>query len=354
MTTYYENDGTSSNDGLATGPLASLFKSKYDYDSLQYPSDLKSDEKNHYVVFQIYPVKSVTIEELEKLGAKIMGSETVTNGINYAKEVAQTGNFSAGVNKVVTDIKQGTEQGVAVVEGMVSENGGPIQVAKDAFGKFTEWFTGDKQTVANFIETRKEQVAATITLYMPDTLEFNQSADYPESNVMDALSSLGGKLSLLGKGAGSINSLLQNEASKVAINKLGYAFNPQQMLLFQGIPFREFPMSFTFTAESAREAAQIQRIIREFRKHAAPTIVNASAGFFFKPPSIFALSFWSNGKINENINKVTDCVLKSVDVNYAPNGWSAHKDGKPVQITMNLNFQETKLVDRNMIAVEGF
>jgi hypothetical protein len=109
-------------------------------------------------------------------------------------------------------------------------------------------------------------------------------------------------------------------------------------------------MSFTFTPRSAQEAAKVHEIIQTFRKHAAPTIINQAAGFFFKPPSIFNVRFWSNGVENKNINKILDSVIESVEVNYAPNGWSAHKDGAPVQVTMSLNFKEIILADRNKIA----
>jgi hypothetical protein len=316
--------------------LASLFKSKYNYNSLQYPSDLKSNEKNHYVVFQIYNVKSYGISDVKKLIASTLESAPVQAVAGYVQKTYDTA----------------TSQGLGAAINQVGIDGN-FNRDVAAFGnRISSTIMGNETTVTQFLENRKD-LASTVTLYMPDTLEFTQSAEYPETDVMTAAASLGGAAELIGKGASAINSIANNTAAKLALNKLGYAFNPQQMLLFQGIPFREFPMSFTFTAESAQEAAQIQRIIREFRMYAAPTVVTETAGFFFKPPGIFKLSFWSNGQINSNINQVTDCVLKSVDVNYAPNGWSAHKDGKPVQITMNLQFQETSLVDRTKIS-QGF
>jgi hypothetical protein len=139
---------------------------------------------------------------------------------------------------------------------------------------------------------------------------------------------------------------MDNSAAKLALNKMGYAFNPQSQVLFQGIHFRTFEMSFTFSPKSAREAQQVQKIIKLFRSYAAPTIVTGAAGFFYTPPGIFNLSFRKDGAINPNINKITDCVLENVTVNYAPNGWSSYKDGQPVQTTMDLSFKETVLVDR--------
>jgi hypothetical protein len=142
---------------------------------------------------------------------------------------------------------------------------------------------------------------------------------------------------------------MDNQAVKLALNKLGYAFNPQEQVLFQGINFRTFEMSFTFSPRSSHEASKVQQIVKLFRSYAAPTIVTGLAGFFYTPPGVFNLSFKKDGAINPNINKLTDCVLESVTVNYAPNGWSSHKDGQPTQMTMDLSFKETVLVDRAKI-----
>ena len=45
--------------------------------------------------------------------------------------------------------------------------------------------------------------------------------------------------------------------------------------------------------------------------------------------------------------------LKNVDVNYAPNGWSAYRDGAPVQTTLTLGFEEIVLIDRDKVE-QGF
>jgi hypothetical protein len=108
-------------------------------------------------------------------------------------------------------------------------------------------------------------------------------------------------------------------------------------------------MSFTFSPRSAHESSKVQQIVKLFRSYAAPTIVTGVAGFFYTPPGVFNLSFKKDGAENPNINKLTDCVLESVTVNYAPNGWSSHKDGQPTQMTMDLSFKETVLVDRAKI-----
>ena len=199
-------------------------------------------------------------------------------------------------------------------------------------------------TVAELMTVNKD-LKAIVSLYMPDSLSFQYVSNYGEVSIMDAASALPG----IGKIPGFIQSVMDNPAAKLALNKMGYAFNPQSQVLFQGIDFRTFEMSFTFSPKSAREAQQVQKIIKLFRSYAAPTIVTGAAGFFYTPPGVFNLSFRKDGAVNPNINKITDCVLENVTVNYAPNGWSSYKDGQPVQTTMDLTFKETVLVDRAKI-----
>ena len=69
--------------------------------------------------------------------------------------------------------------------------------------------------------------------------------------------------------------------------------------------------------------------------------------FIYSGCLIFDLDFLFNGLPNNNINKVAPSVITGLDINYAPNGFSTHSDGSPVQIQLTINFKETKLVDRS-------
>jgi len=139
----------------------------------------------------------------------------------------------------------------------------------------------------------------------------------------------------------------------LAMSAAGYVFNPQQQVLFEGIDFRPYEMTFTFTPSSPDETRNVNAIIKTLRYHAAPQI-GGVGGFFFIPPSVFNVSFRYNGKVNPNINLLKKSVLKSVNVNYAPNGWAAFEgNGAPVQTVVSLQFQEIVLVDKTQIN-QGF
>jgi hypothetical protein len=308
----------------ARGPLSSLFRPKYNYKDIQYPVDLNgnssnggSSTKGHAIRFDMYDVHTVTLNEAQKYLTKV-GKQAIA---------AAPGVIAAAPGAVKEIQKAANEVTLQSVEKSV----------KNAL-------TSEKTTLRDFLRTKKE-LKNTVSLYMPDTLNFSYGAEYGEVSVMGAAQSVPGLKTV----ATGIQSITENQLVKLALNKLGYAFNPQSQSLFQGIHFRTFNMSFTFTPRSAREAAKVKEIITLFRTYAAPTIQWQAAGFFYTPPGIFNLTFLKDGKENPNINKLQDSVLTTVDVNYAPIGWSAHQDGQPVQTTMDLSFQEIVLVDRALI-----
>jgi hypothetical protein len=308
-----------------TGPLKKLTVNKYDFIKLQYPADLHGRSKGgHRVQFDFFDAQSVGLPD-----------DVVNKVKNTAKDALATG--SKGVDAIETAFNSNN-----FAETLTKYVGNAAESATEAATKFR-----------GFIKNQKDYKTS-VSLYMPDTLVFNQAAEYGEISILGAATSVPG----IGAVASGIQSVLNNEALKLVLNKAGYAFNPQAQALFQGIHFRTFNMSFTFTPRSAQEAEQVKKIIKTFRTYAAPTILDASAGFFYKPPGIINVTFCneldsnlSEGTafLNQNILQLADCVLTSVDINYAPSGWSAHKDGHPIQTTMDLSFQEIELIDRQMI-----
>ena len=317
-----QSDAAKSASDFASGPLGSLFQSIYNYNSIQYPADLNSVGKGHAIVFEISQPKSKSIQDVIDYSVKTATETGTAIGAKVKELNAMTdAQAEAALTQLGTDVKNG-------VTSLLNGN---------AFGT----------TAAELMSVQKD-LKAVVSLYMPDSLSFQYVADYnEETTIMNAASSLPG---ILGKVPGFVQSVMDNPAAKLALNKMGYAFNPQSQVLFQGIDFRTFEMSFTFSPKSSREAEQVQKIIKLFRSYAAPTIVTGAAGFFYTPPGVFNLSFRKDGRVNPNINKLTDCVLQNVTVNYAPNGfWSSYKDGQPTQTTMDLSFKETVLVDRAKI-----
>jgi len=300
------------------GPLGKLFGNSNKFELLSYPRDLGSGQKNHVIQFCINEIQPTGYEQ----GKSYTLNDAFKGVKNSANEI-----YNAGKDNFV---------GKDFVEKGSNAAGAVIDQSKITFTQ------------------KKSQIVGAINLYMPDTLEFTNSASYNQTSLLEVAESVLTRIPGVKEVATPAFSAIQSNAAKLALSTQGLALNPQQQLMFDGIDFRSFQMSFTFTPFSKDEATMVKNIVKMFRTHAAPRIVSGSAGMLFIPPSTFNLEFKSNGKENENIGKVAECVIESIDVNYAPNGWSAHTDGAPIQTTMSISFKEIELIDREKIESKGY
>lgn len=297
-TTIYGGVPTDLVNDPTIGPAGKLYTPKFHAaDTLTYPLDVGREHRKHSVVFKVFEI------------------------LPFLESVANYGGNS-------------NWQGEADTETQLSALA--VKIKEEAARGLT------------FNSRTRDVAAATVALYMPDTLNFTNNAQYDNLSVAKALENT--TLPLVGRISKAITSTVGGEGLvRAGLNRLGYVFNPQQQLLFEGIDFRTFDFSFTFTPRSAREAAEIKQIVKVFRKHSLPTINDGAAGFFFTPPSIFEIQFLSGDKINTNLPLIKRCVVETVDVNFAPNGWAAHTDGAPVQTTMQLRVKEIILVDSKQV-----
>jgi hypothetical protein len=305
---------------IASGPLAKLYN-KSIFTNLQYPRDLQN--KPHSVKFTV-----ITPSNSSYQGE---ATSTVYNSI-----------FNAATGQRTNDV---TQKGI---------------------------FT---------ITNNRKKLDATITLYMPDTVNMTYGAAYQDDNlsdyklpfygqlVADTIGQLGtGKDIFSNISSGKLNSLLAFAKGTIVdslvpidvlLREQGLAINPQVQVLFKAVALRTFQFEFLFTPYSQEEAANVQEIIKAFKFHAAPEVGrptgpdNPGNAIFFVVPSTFEIEYQFNGKINENINRIGECVLESVTVDYATNGWVTFEDGSPVQTRMTLQFKEIEIVDKAKVD-EGF
>ena len=340
-------------DTTFVGPLSTLLQNPYAQQNLSYPRDLGSSQKAHSVVFRAFQIQPTDFKKLvntisEKTGeASTALYNGVTAGIDSAVEFAtlpadkQKAIIEAKSSEIITSTSNFLNQGVDAFGNKLTG------AAKSAGTAASDTISSVNSTRAtDYTKTPTGNANDTITLYMPDNAESNYGASYGKIGLLAAAASV----PVLGAIPNAIQGILGNEAVKVAMQTMGYVFNPQEQVMFEGIDFRTFNMSFTLTPHSREESTQIRNIIQTFRKNAAPRIASGGVGFFFVPPSIFEVTFMYNGAENPNINKLKRCVLTDVNVNYAPNGtWSTHDDGSPVQTSLTLSFKEIELVDRTAV-----
>ena len=295
--------GVSIPGAIVNGPLGALYQNKFGRTDLQYPRDLQSATRGHYVQFTISEIKPATFNQ-------------VTDKLLGAAKSAATG----------------------VVDAITS----PSEIL-NSFQKFRE----DPNSILKSVQFTQPELktVGTISLYIPETVNFTYAAQYDKLSLATAAQ----QTPIIGKAAKTVLGAINSGPAKLLLRGQGYAFNPQQQILFEGIDFRTYQMAFTFTPYSKQEAATVEKIIKLFKVHAAPRLATGSAGMFFVPPSIFTPKFFFNGQENKKINKITKSVIENIDVNYAPNGFTTQSDGAPTQIQLTINFKEIELLTRDRI-----
>lgn len=332
--------------GVLGGPLGSLYKTE-GLEFVKYPRDLESSARGHVVLFTISEYKESSLQENQN---KLKSTFNKTLG-EYKTEALEG---LPSVGQAISGAQQTATEAIDSAKSVASATGNYIkettvgQGAADALGVLYGAGQAGYETLQDFLPPEVKPKKR-IALYMPETMMFTHSLDYDTITLAGRdgiLSSLPG----IGKPLATAANILEgNAAARFALNKLGLVFNPQQQLLFKGIDFRTFQMSFTFTPYSRDEAETVKDIVKTFRAYSSPTIITQAAGMFFKPPAVFDISFNFNGAENPNIPKLKRCVVRNVEVNYAPNGWATHSDGAPVQSTMTVDFQEMVLIDKKAI-----
>lgn len=144
----------------------------------------------------------------------------------------------------------------------------------------------------------------------------------------------------------SITSNLDPKA--LAALGTGMSLNPFREQVFQNVETRSFNFDYKFLPRSAAEAATAQEIIKQFKFHMHPEL--SEGGLFYIYPSTFDIQYFFRGRENENINKISECVLTSMKVDYGPSGQMASfADGHPTEITMSLQFVELEVLTKERI-----
>ena len=359
---------------IAKGPLAALYGGK-GVQTLKYPSDLATDAtKNHYVQF--------SIKEVIPAGYSTTGPTTPGQSINLNGIAQATGAIGEAISNGIKSAASGSSETTQELIGRATEGVG------DGYKKIGEYIPTSLQ-----ISPTTTQAKAYISLYMPDTLMAQYSADWQEMSLgdmgtgistlrmIDQLATNAGQQGTftsgdLGKSLGNLASTDPAVTATVAnllgasgigsnlidakvigdviLKGQGYAINPQLQMIFRGVGFRSFQLSFMFTPKSLEESTEVNDIIKTFKYHFSPGFeagkTDSTQSMFLTSPSLFNVEFKIGQNENQYVPKYGDCVLTDIDVNYAPNGFAAHENGAPVQTTLNLTFKEIVIVDRDKIA----
>ena len=144
----------------------------------------------------------------------------------------------------------------------------------------------------------------------------------------------------------AINKLGQNiRPNSVLGRSTGMILNSNLELLFSGVSLRTFPFSINFSPRNSDESDMVISIIKALKSSMAAKKgagTSGQGGIFLRAPDVFQLRYIdSNGNDHPFLNRIKDCALTAMTVNYTNSGtYATYDDGTPVSIRMNLTFKE--------------
>ncbi len=340
---------------------------KYDYKSLQYPSDLGSERFPHYVMFFInVNTKSQYATKTTPAGE--------TNRSTIQRQF--TGKAQQDVKNLATQVAD-NKYIKPVVDAAKSAIGGSVLAA------------GTKALSGISLAKKTSRTNTAIMLYMPSTLQQSFKQSYAGVEATKALGALGvvsqlGGQAVEGYKNGGLDGLLKSmtgnkgamaelaskgtnalatfgvvgeDLSKLIMSGSGMALNPNEETLYQKPEFRSHQFTFDFFPRSMDEARNVRSIIRTFKAHGAPELSKTSTSRYFITPSEFEIEYSINDGVrpaDARIGKVGVCVLEDITLDYAPDEFSVYHDSSHTHIRMQLTFKEIEYVTREMIEFEGF
>jgi len=124
------------------------------------------------------------------------------------------------------------------------------------------------------------------------------------------------------------------------LGRTGIVINPNLELLFQGPKLRSFRYNFRFTPRDDKEAKEIRRIIRVFKKSMA--VRRTEGSLFLGVPAVYEIKYiFKGGGDHPFLNKIKPCALTGFNVNYAPDGsYMTYQDGSMTSYTVDMQFDE--------------
>jgi hypothetical protein len=137
--------------------------------------------------------------------------------------------------------------------------------------------------------------------------------------------------------------------SQLLTRTTGAVINPNLELLFSGPALRTFSFQFKLNAREAAESREIVKILRFFKQGSAAQ--KSKSHLFLKSPHTFQIQYLHrgpDGDENPFMNKIKECALQSVSVNYTPEGnYATFDDGAMTSYELTLQFSELEPVFNN-------
>ena len=321
-----------------TSPLENVKQDPLAMSTIQYPSDLTSQELGHYIIF--YTVTN--------------NRGGVANDFKLAKDVgfqATTGGPPGRGAGTIEDLRKGRGTPPVSLTNTVTSSIPEGQQTTSAISIYMP--PGIKASYKNTYDVEEAQLAGDL-LQTGRNVASATSRTEALSDIVDGVS--GGAITSVKQAlSGALDTLGGGDIFRLVSKNVGLAVNPREEQFYVGPGFRSFSYTFDFWPRNVTETETVKNIIKLFKYHSHPHLDKSLYnGRMFVVPSEFEIHYMFNEGKNPHLYNISRCVCTSVDVQYGPeNQMSSFDDGAPVTYKLTLEFTEQEFMTKNTIYEGG-
>jgi len=240
----------------------------------------------------------------------------------------------------------------------------------------------DKNSTIKIQRPPTTRLDTAISMYMPTNIKVNYGTEYADTAIGAFTEAVAGIISTNG-GAQELKDTIVKETQNMgeagvriglqAIGQVpgfggaleakemmsGVVYSDRMEMGFKKVGKRKFTYEFKMMPRSQAEADEIKKIIYAFKFNMLPEFEGDTKGRKLRVPNTFDIQYMYQNAENSYLNKVSTCVLETMDVTYGGSRFktfdasSTDAGAPPVETTLTLNFQEMELITRERIE-EGF
>ena len=253
-----------------------------------------------------------------------------------------------------------------------------------------EELTADTKKIKNMMEANvriempsRKRLDTAIALYMPASVAVTYGAKYTEPEISPMAGAIGQAVGDMSGGMSLVDTYekilpkvtdgLQQAALKMGTAvldgigitgvreaiEIGRAevIADRMQLAFKGVDRRSFQYTFKMTPKNAREADEIKKIVAAFKFNMMPEYKEGKRDTL-NYPATFDIEYHYKGKRNDYLNRVSECFLENVQVQYGGDRYKTFdphnsEGAPPVETSVTLAFKEIEIMHREKIK-DGF
>ena len=355
-------------------PFSFPESNKYNVNQHTYPSGVgKSPDLQHYVAFFVnirgkskfaasYQTNDVKVNNpansrRDNIDLRFSGEGTVQKLGAVVAAGTIAGAVAGGVNGSGTLLNRGRQSAIAGLK-----TGGIVAAQAAAV-------VGAVSLSSLLKPDNRSRLKDVITLHLEERPSVKYGINYQDkdigilggfltdnSSISQSFNNTGGELATaFAMNLAKIPSIIPGfgSAGLVGIAELGSKTktNPFREVFFEGVDYRQFNFKYKFMPKDRTESQAVFNIIKTFKEHMHPEL--SKGGYFYIYPSEFEIVYYYKNRENPYFNRITQCALTDMTVDYGGEQFASFSDGSPTEVNITLSFRELELLTKDSIR-EGY